>query len=75
MSSTADHEVVEIQRPPEPGFALTYIQSLPPATASRNRPSARALLQAALLGVAIQLALAAVIGLVALVFIEDLHSE
>lgn len=73
MSSTADHDVTEI-RPPEPGFALTYIQSLPPQTA-RNRPSGTALVQAALLGVAIQLALAAIIGLVALVFIEDLHSE
>ena len=75
MSSTAEHEVLEIQRPPEPGFALTYIQSLPRRDGSRDRPSARVLLQAALLGVAIQLALAAIIGLVALVFIEDLHSD
>ncbi|WP_084670818.1 hypothetical protein [Sporichthya polymorpha] len=75
MSSTAEDDVIEVQRPPEPGFALTYVLSLPAHQAARGQRSAADLLRAALMGVTIQLVLGAIIGLVALVFMEDLHSE
>ena len=56
-----------------PGFALTYVGSLP--TSDRRQSDLGRDLRAAAKAVAIQLAVGAVIGLVAIVFVEDLHSE
>lgn len=75
MSPAGEEHLTQILRPPEPGFALTYLQALPPPESVSDRRSFKVLLRAALFGVAIQLALTAILGVVAIVFIEDLHSE
>jgi hypothetical protein len=75
MSSAAQHDLIEIRRPPEPGFALTYLHSLPSHTTVPERRSPVDLLRSALVGVAIQLMLAATVLVVTLVFLEDLHAE
>ena len=75
MSTADQHGGSDLQQPPVPGFALTYVGSLAQPAAASRRSRFRSLARAAALGITIQLAIGALIAVVAVVFIEDLHSD
>ena len=75
MPISEPSEVAEVQPAPVRGFALAYLDSLPISELGQRHLRRGAHLQAAAAGIAIQLAVGAVIAVVALVFIEDSHSE
>ncbi len=75
MAAPDQDGTADLQQPPVPGFALTYVGSLAQPEPAVKRSRFRAHLRAAAMGIAIQLAIGALIGVVAVVFIEDLHSD